>query len=312
MNPVLLYFASGESLYTGAFLLLLVAVISLRLRGRWALRTRNVTAWLAFVMIVMACPPFPWVIDGTFFGVFLLWIMGSDTVVVPHTSVKIRTVVTAPLLILLLALPAVEYSHRAMPMIAGIPSDHLVVLGDSVSSGIDPHVPAWPDVLEKTTGAHVKNLSRPGAQTSEGQVMAESITQEDSVVLIEIGGNDLLSGVPSNEFGRALDALLSKVRAPGRTVVMFELPLLPNKIAHGQIQRRLAAKYGVFLIPKRFFVNVIGSANATSDGLHLSDAGARRMAALVAQVLSHVLKPSATTGGPRVTPPLRPCYPQAA
>jgi lysophospholipase L1-like esterase len=73
---------------------------------------------------------------------------------------------------------------------------------------------------------------------------------------------------------------------------MFELPLLPHKIAYGQIQRRLATKYGVRLIPKRYFVGVIRGADATSDGLHLTNAGAHRMAALVARALSSVLKRS--------------------
>jgi acyl-CoA thioesterase I len=124
-----------------------------------------------------------------------------------------------------------------------------------------------------------------------GLTMAEKLTPEDHVVLIEIGGNDLLEDVPSEEFGKALDALLSKGSASGRTVVMFELPLFPHMIAYGRIQRGLAAKYGVWLIPKRFFAEVIGGAYATSDGLHLSDEGTCRMAALVARALSPVLKP---------------------
>jgi lysophospholipase L1-like esterase len=130
-------------------------------------------------------------------------------------------------------------------------------------------------------------------------LIAEKITPEDHIVLIEIGGNDLLAGTPSSEFRRALDALLSKVSAPGRTLLMFELPLLPNKIAYGQIQRRLATKYRVLLIPKRFLVDVIGGANATSDGLHLSEAGARRMATLMAQALLPVLKSPVATSSPR-------------
>ena len=89
---------------------------------------------------------------------------------------------------------------------------------------------------------------------------------------------------------QGLDATLSALAAPGRTVAMFELPLLPHKIAYGQIQRRLAAKYGVFLIPKRYLADVVSGADATSDGLHLSNLGARRMAHLVAQALSHVLE----------------------
>jgi hypothetical protein len=82
------------------------------------------------------------------------------------------------------------------------------------------------------------------------------------------------------------------IRVLGRTVVMFELSLLPNKIAFGQIQRRLATKCGVYPIPKRFFVDVMSGANSTSDGLHLSNTGTRRMAALVVRALSPVLKSS--------------------
>ena len=120
--------------------------------------------------------------------------------------------------------------------------------------------------------------------------MAENVTPDDRVVLIQIGGNDLLGGVPAVAFEKSLDATLSKLVMPGRTMVMFELPLLPNKIAYGQIQRHLAAKYGVWLIPKRYFTEVIGGRDATSDGLHLSETGAHRMATLVAQTLSSVLR----------------------
>src|SRR5450755_4892187 len=91
-------------------------------------------------------------------------------------------------------------------------------------------------------------------------------------------------------FDKNLNATLSRWTMPGRTLVLFELPLLPNRIAYGQIQRRLAAKYGVWLIPKRYFTEILGGANATSDGLHLSESGAHRMATLVATALSSVLK----------------------
>jgi len=299
MNSVVLYFASGDSLYPGAALLVLVALISPRLKRGWALRIRNISGWLGLAMIVMACPPFPWFVDAIFLAALVLWFWASNMIAALPNWAGLRLAATAVLLALLLVLPAVEFSHRAVPVIAGAPTDHLVVIGDSISSGVDPRVPAWPAVLQQMTGVLVKNLARPGAQTIEGRIMAEKIMPEDNVILIEIGGNDLLAGAPSSEFGRALDALLFKVSAPGRTVLMFELPLLPNQIAYAQIQRRLATKYGVLLIPKRFLVEVIGGANATSDGLHLSEAGTRRMAELVGQVLLPVLKSPVATNKPR-------------
>ncbi len=199
-------------------------------------------------------------------------------------------------MILLLVLPVMEFSHRGIPEIAGTPSDHLVVIGDSISSGLDPRVAPWPIVMEQMTGVPVKNLAQPGATVIEGQAMAAKVTPQDRVVLIEIGGNDLIAGVPSGTFGRGLEEIVVKVASPGRVIAMFELPLLPHKIAYGQIQRRVAAKYGVSLIPKRYLTEVVGAANATSDGLHLSSSGSRRMAALVAQVFSHALKSPPKTG----------------
>jgi acyl-CoA thioesterase-1 len=253
-------------------------------------RVRNVLAWVALAFMVMACPPFALVVDVIFVAVFVLWFITSNQSSASQTSMRLQRGSTLVLVVLLLVLPAIEFSHRRMPRITGSASDHIVVIGDSISSGIDPHLEAWPLVLQQTCGVEVRNLARPGAQVSEGLLMAKGLTEGDHLVLIEIGGNDLLMGVSSNEYGKALDALLSKVAAPSRTVLMFELPLLPNKIAYGQIQRSLSAKYRVALIPKRYFGQVIGDADATTDGLHLSASGAHRMAVLVAQVLSPLLK----------------------
>jgi acyl-CoA thioesterase I len=289
MNPVVLYFASGDSLYAGTGLLLLAVVISRYLKQRRWLRLRNLTAWLGLALMVMACPPFSWAVDAIFLAAFSLWLIATNQWL-RWPGTEWRPWSAAALVVVVVTLTASELPRRSIPAIVGTPSDHLVVIGDSISSGIDSYVPAWPVVMQQSTSVPVKNLSRPGAQMAEGQDMAGKVTPDDRLVLIEIGGNDLLGGEPSVAFEKNLDATLSKLAMPGRTMVMFELPLLPHKIAYGQIQRRLAAKYGVWLIPKRCFVEVIGGANATSDGLHLSESGAHRMATFVAMVLSPVLK----------------------
>lgn len=268
------------------------------LERTWLLRLRNVVAWVALALTVMASAPFALVVDLMFLTAFVLWFIASNREASTRTWMRFRYGSTAVLMLFLIVLTAIEFSHRTMPVIKGSPSDHLVVIGDSISAGIDPKVPAWPLIFEQTTGFSVRNLSMPGAQVSDVLTMAQRLTPDDRVVLIEIGGNDLLMGVPSAKFEHDLRALLSSVVVPGRTVAMFELPLLPHKIAY-QIQRGLAAQHGVWLIPKRCFAGVIGGVNATTDGLHLSASGARRMAALVARVLSPVLKSSSTTAIPQ-------------
>ena len=289
MSRIALYFASGESLYLGAALLVLGVVAPILLKRAWILRIRNVVAWIGLTFMVMACPPFPLVVDAIFFAVFMLWFITSNRASPSQTSIRLQRVSAMFLTTSALVLTAIEFSQRRMPKITGSISDHLVVIGDSISSGIDPRLQAWPLVLQQRCEVEVRNLARPGAQVSEGLLIARGLTSDDHLVLIEIGGNDLLMGVSSDEYGKSLDALLSRVAAPNRTVIMFELPLLPNKIAYGQTQRRLSAKYRVSLIPKRYFAQVIGDASATTDGLHLSASGAQRMASLVAQALSPLL-----------------------
>ena len=125
---------------------------------------------------------------------------------------------------------------------------------------------------------------------ADGLSLANRVTEQDHLVLIELGGNDLISGERADDFERSLAEVLAKLASPKRTIVMFELPLLPQWTAYGRVQRRLANRYGVWLIPKRFLTAVISGKDATSDGLHLTDLGVRRMASLVAHVFSPVLK----------------------
>jgi acyl-CoA thioesterase-1 len=294
MDRITLYLASGDALYPGMALLVLAIVVSPFLKSSWTLRSRNVVVWVASVLIVIASPPFGWVVDAIFLAVLTLWFIARNRTTPGRAMVRLGHATGVLLLALALGLSVAELLYRRMPTITGQTSDHLVVIGDSLSSGIDPRVPAWPTVMQQTTGIPITNLALPGATTAEGMIMAKKVAPEDRLVLIEIGGNDVLGGVPCDVFGKNLETILRTLAGSGRTVVMFELPLLPHKIVCGQYQRRLAAKYGTFLIPRRYLIDIIGGADATVDGLHLTRSGSRRMAALVEQALSAVLKAPAT------------------
>jgi lysophospholipase L1-like esterase len=101
------------------------------------------------------------------------------------------------------------------------------------------------------------------------------------LVLVEIGGNDLLGHTDSKDFYIQLDQLLGRLSAGNSQVVMFELPLFPFCNAFGQAQRNLAKKYNVILIPKHYLTDVFGLKDGTVDGLHLSQKGHDALANLV-------------------------------
>jgi hypothetical protein len=135
MNPVALYFASGESLYLGATLLILAIGASPFLKHARSFRVRNVGAWVGLAIAVMGCPPFPVVIDLILLAAFVLWFIASNHDGVTQTWMRLQRGSTVVLMGLLLLLTAIEFSHREMPAITGKPSDHLVIIGDSISSG---------------------------------------------------------------------------------------------------------------------------------------------------------------------------------
>jgi len=294
MSSALLFLASGDSFYLGAMLLILSIIWPSQESSRLTV-LHTLAISLGVALIVMAAPPFSFTVDSVFGFVFVMWFFTRRTKW-PRAA-KFRTVSAGVLIVMLLALTSSELLHRRMPRIEGSASDHLVVIGDSISAGIDPRIPTWPTIFESRTGMVVKNLSQPGAGVADALKQASQVQFQDTLVLLEIAGNDLLSGESLPEFEQNLDSLLAKLSRNGRTLVMFELPLLPNKIGYGQSQRKLAARYHVFLIPKHYFTAVLGGPNATTDGLHLSEVGASRMATLVARLLAPDLKPASSKTG---------------
>ncbi len=288
MRTVALFFASGDSLYPGAALLALAVMTTPFLQRRWLLILRSLATWAGLAMIIMASRPLTWWMGAISATVLALWLVEWNVLRSGSGFARLR-LGSAAVLVLLVVLSGSELLHRGMPTIRGVPSDHLVVIGDSISAGIGSDATPWPVLFQQEVKVRVLNLSQPGAGVDDATAMASHVTPQDSLILIEIGGNDLLSGVSSAEFSRNLDVLLARLVAPRRTLVMFELPLLPHKIGYGQAQRQLSSRYGVFLVPKRCLADVLGGADSTTDGLHLSHTGARRMSALVERLLCDVL-----------------------
>jgi acyl-CoA thioesterase-1 len=136
------------------------------------------------------------------------------------------------------------------------------------------------------------DLSRAGATLRSASEEVQKVKQGPAVVVLEIGGNDLLSRRTAVDFEKDLRALLEKLRNPERTLVIFELPLPPFYNAYGRIQRSLAGQFRAVLIPKRLFCKVLARHGSTVDGIHLSAKGQIEMAAVVRDVLGRAVPAS--------------------
>jgi acyl-CoA thioesterase-1 len=203
---------------------------------------------------------------------------------------RMREVVRAAVLACTVIAVAMELPHQ---LLHPLPPNHftrLYVIGDSISAGLGrPSEKTWPAMMREERGIQIVDLSRAGCTANQALKIVQSHPSTDGVVLIEIGGNDLIGKTNPRQFGADLDAMVKALQNTNRPVVMFELPLFPFDNAYGMEQRNVAARYGIHLIPRRFMAGILASPDGTVDGIHLTNKGQRRLADLVWEVVGEAL-----------------------
>lgn len=183
------------------------------------------------------------------------------------------------------ALLAAEAPFASDPRLPKASYYQIAVIGDSLSAGIGGDVITWPARLAQDIGTEIRNLAVPGATVATAMRQVEAVSPDAQLVILLIGGNDVLSRTPVVDFERDLDALLQKVTATAPVTLMFELPTLCISQEYLETQRRIAARHRVRLIPRRHLAMVLSNRNSTVDGLHLSDQGHQQVADVIRAIL---------------------------
>lgn len=282
MNPIILAFADGSVFFAGLLLTTGALWLLIRARNRISRPALNVVAVVGMILVVASATPLP-------LWAYVIWIISavSGIVLVNRTASSTRSQILSCSVVLATttALCIAEWPNRRLPELRVPEGTTVYVLGDSISAGVGTRERCWPSVLEEMAHLRIVNLAQPGATVDGAIAQAKGIVQPHSVVIVEIGGNDLLGEANAPEFQRHLDTLVSALCADQHQVLLLELPLFPFQNAFGQAQRAVARNYGVALLPKRYFVQVLGTDNGTLDGLHLSQAGHDTMARIIADAL---------------------------
>ncbi|MHC4994568.1 MAG: SGNH/GDSL hydrolase family protein [Planctomycetota bacterium] len=158
--------------------------------------------------------------------------------------------------------------------------DRIAVFGDSLSVEFGENLgPAWPDLLQEELELHTINLAAKGATTRYALNTFNDNPVQFHLVILVIGGNDILGSSTYADYVKTLDQFLQNLITHNNQVVMFEIPTAPTEPHFAWAQRRIAKKHGVKLIPKRALAEVLfEQPGATVDGLHLTRKGHRIMA----------------------------------
>jgi acyl-CoA thioesterase-1 len=285
MNPWLMLFADGTMFFIAMALTAAAFGLRLRFRARAAQMALGLAVWVGVVLVAFSAAPLPWLA----YAVWLTAVLAGEAAL--HLaardeplSARGRAMIIAPMFACIVLI-VMECPFHIRPAIRSVEGQTVYVIGDSISAPSTTGGPCWPDMLAAKGTMRVMSAAVPGARTASAIAQANDMPGDPALVIVEIGGNDLLGGTAADAFGRDLDRLLQTLTAKGHRVVMFELPLPPTYNSFGRWQRQLALQYNVTLIPKRVLGGVFAAPGATSDGLHLTDDGHQRLASAVAGMM---------------------------
>ena len=281
MNHIIYLFASGDIFFIGVAFVFAGGAMLAWYQQRWLTIAATILTVVGLLLVGLSSPPLPYWLYAVSVVLTLLWLVASRWK--GETFQTYRKWLLGLAALLWLVCLAIEIPYHIAPTLPQSDFSHFCIIGDSVTAGMaDPRGDTWPKLLARVhPNIAVVDLSQMGATVASAQRQADGLPSDDGLLLLEIGGNDVLGSTPVKKFEQDLEFLLQCVCKSGRTVMMFELPLPPFCNSYGRVQRTLAAKYGVVLIPKRFFIAVLSTPGATVDSIHLSPQGHEQMASVV-------------------------------
>jgi len=275
MNWLVYHVASGHAFFTGIVLVVIAALASTRESAVFR-RLAILSFLLGAIAIAISSTAIPYWYYAVAIAATAAWIISA--------SIRSwRRWASVAVIAAWLGAVALEIPYHITPTLQPTSPRALAVIGDSVTAGIgaDDESETWPAILARRHDMDVQDISHMGETAASARKRAQKHSITAPIVLLEIGGNDLLGSTSASDFERDLDALLSDVSAADRQLMMFELPLPPFCHEYGRIQRSLAQKHNVALVPKRVFLSILAGEGSTLDSIHLSQAGHERMAGCV-------------------------------
>jgi acyl-CoA thioesterase-1 len=197
---------------------------------------------------------------------------------------------------------APKNSAPAPPAAAARP--RIVILGDSLTAGLGlEQDEAYPILLQQRLDRErlsydVVNAGVSGDTSAGGLSRLDwSLDGDVRVLVVALGGNDGLRGLPAEELTRNLATIIERAQARHIKVMLAGMEAPPNfgqsyVVSFHRVYPELAKKYGVPLVP--FLLDGVAGSETLNqrDGIHPTAEGARIVAENVWKVLLPLLKDS--------------------
>ncbi len=194
-----------------------------------------------------------------------------------------------------LLLPLVVLLSDASPI-------RILFLGDSLTAGYglkpDESHPkiVERELLNKGVSVSVINGGVSGDTTAGGLRRIEwMLKSQPDVVLVALGANDMLRGIPVTESFSNLSKIIEILKAKNKKVVLLGMKALPNygpayEREFNSIYEKLSKKFSVPLM--EFYIESVAGKSEFNlkDGIHPNREGQRRIAEDLMKFLEPILK----------------------
>jgi acyl-CoA thioesterase I len=167
------------------------------------------------------------------------------------------------------------------------PQDVILAFGDSLTHGTGAgQDEAYPAILARLTGRNVINAGVPGDTTAGGLERLPDLLQEHRprLVLLCLGGNDMLRKQPRETTESNLRQLVQAIRASGAEVVLIAVPEPRLFGGAPDFYERIAEDMQLPL-EADIFNDVLKDNRLKSDPIHANAAGYRVVAERLAEFL---------------------------
>lgn len=164
---------------------------------------------------------------------------------------------------------------------AVLPGSPVLALGDSLTegNGVTPDE-AWPSLLAKKTGWHVINGGVSGDTSADALQRLPALLDEHKpvLVLVTLGGNDMLRHVPQEETIANLGQILVQIKTHGTKTVLLAIPKPSaaaaafRSLSAADFYQQVADAHHVPLIEDAL-ADVLSDPQMKGDSLHPNAAG---------------------------------------
>lgn len=170
------------------------------------------------------------------------------------------------------------------------PGKTIVCLGDSITSGVgaEPGQP-YPALLAAKLNREVINEGVPGDTAEDGLARVDRALAHDPwMVIVELGGNDILRRVPPDRTEAALRQVLDRLLAARVVPVLVELEV-PFSGRYTDVFERIADDYDIPVVEEALGEILLDPA-LKADPIHPNAQGHVELAAAIADVVEPIVE----------------------